>query len=291
MAAGQRNEAQADFAHAGQFNPYRRTPMMAFLNAFQPGWAIESYMALWADIASRVASPYDLNPLNANPLKEVLEELVDFEKVRACTAIQLFINATNAETGRIKVFTNAALTADHVMASACLPQVFQAVEIDGVPYWDGGYTGNPALFPLFQVEKTRDIVIVQLHPLERDGAPRNAAEISARTNEITFNASLLAELRAIEFVGRLLDQSRLPDGRYRKMLIHNLSEMEALTPLRVGADLNTDLSFFRQLFATGRAAAERWIEAHFDALGERATVDLAAMFHETQGGGDAKPMR
>lgn len=276
-------------ASAGQVNPYRRTPMMAFLNAFKAGWAQESYLALWADIASRFASPYDFNPLNANPLKEVLEELVNFDSVRACRDIQLFIGATNVVTGRIRVFGNAELTSAHVLASACLPQMFQAIEIDGAHYWDGGYTGNPALFPLFQVEKTCDIVIVQLHPLERPELPRSAPDITARANEITFNASLLSELRAIEFVGRLLDQSRLPEGRYRKMLIHNLSEGLALTPLGVGADLNTDLTFFEQLFETGRAAADRWLGVHFGALGERSTVDLTAMFHETPSRGE--PLR
>jgi len=278
-------------ARAGEANPYRRTPMMAFLNAFKPGWAAESYLALWADVASRFASPYDFNPLNVNPLKEVLEELVDFERVRTCKGIQLFVGATNVETGRIRIFNGSELTADHVMASACLPQLFQAVEIDGEAFWDGGFAGNPALFPLFNVDATRDIVIVQIHPLEREGAPRTATEITARINEITFNNSLLSELRAIDFVGRLLDESRLPEGRYRKMLIHNLSEAQALTPLGLGVDLNTDLSFFNTLFDTGRAAAERWLGEHFDALGERSTVDLAAMFRDTPKGGGAKPLR
>lgn len=277
-------------ARAGRANPYRRTPMMAFLNAFKPGWAQDNYLALWADMASRLASPYDLNPLNINPLKEVVEELVDFERVRGC-AIELFICATNVETGRVRAFTNAELTADHVMASACLPQLFQAVEIDGAPYWDGGFTGNPALFPLFKVKHTDDIVIVQIHPLEREGAPRTATDIIARTNEITFNASLLSELRAVEFVARLLDESRLPEGRYRKMLIHNLSEGQALAPLGVGVDLNTDLGFFEDLFATGRGAAERWLGAHFDALGKRSTVDLGAMFRDTPAPGVSKPLR
>jgi len=177
------------------------------------------------------------------------------------------------------------------MASACLPQPFQAVEIDGEAFWDGGFAGNPALFPLFNVDATRDIVIVQIHPLEREGAPRTATEITARINEITFNNSLLSELRAIDFVGRLLDESRLPEGRYRKMLIHNLSEAQALTPLGLGVDLNTDLSFFNTLFDTGRAAAERWLGEHFDALGERSTVDLAAMFRDAPKGGEAKPLR
>lgn len=278
-------------AHAGHANPYRKTPMMAFLNAFKPGWAAESYLALWADLATRFASPYDFNPLNINPLKEVLEELVDFDRVRACEDIALFIGATNVETGRIRVFTRPELTVDHVMASACLPQLFQAVEIDGAPYWDGGYVGNPALFPLFEVGASRDIVIVQVHPVERAGTPRSALDIIARTNEITFNASLLSELRAIEFVGRLVDEHRLPEGRYRKMLIHNVSEGQPLTPLGFGVDLNTDLSFFEDLFAVGRAAAERWLQAHFDALGQRSTVDLAAMFRQAPPAPEAQPLR
>ncbi len=278
-------------ARAGHANPYRRTPMMAFLNAFKPGWAQESYLALWADLASRYTSPYDFNPLNINPLKEVLEELVDFERVRECRQIQLFIGATNVETGRIAIFRNDELTADHLMASACLPQLFQAVEIDGVPYWDGGYVGNPALFPLFQVEKSRDIVIVQINPLERSGAPRTATDILARVNEITFNASLLSELRAVEFVARLLDEHRLPEGRYRKMLVHNVSEGQPLAPLGVGVDLNTDLAFFEQLFEVGRAAADRWIAANYEALGERSTVDLAAMFRRAPTSDSAKPLR
>lgn len=290
-ARKQLREFWTNVARAGEANPYRRTPMMAFLNAFKPGWAAESYMALWADVASRFASPYDFNPLNVNPLKEVLEELVDFERVRACKGIQLFVGATNVETGRIRIFNGAELTADHVMASACLPQLFQAVEIDGEAYWDGGFTGNPALFPLFSIDATRDIVIVQIHPLERKGAPHTATDITARINEITFNTSLLNELRAIDFVSRLMDESRLPEGRYRQMLIHNLSEVQALTPLGLGVDLNTDLSFFNTLFETGRGAAERWLAAHFDALGERSTVDLAAMFRDAPKGKGAKPLR
>jgi len=276
-------------AQAGQGSPYRRTPMMAFLNAFKPGWAAESYFALWADVAAKFASPYDFNPLNINPLKDVLNELVDFERVRACDKIQLFIAATNVETGRVRVFEHGELTAEHVMASACLPQLFQAVEIDGAPYWDGGYAGNPALFPLFQVKDSRDIAIVQTHPLKRPGVPRTATDITARVNEINFNANLLSELRAIDFVARLIDESRLPEGRYRKMLVHNVSEGQALTPLGLGVDLNTDIGFFTDLFDTGRATADRWLGEHFDALGERSTVDLGAMFRDAPA--DGEPLR
>lgn len=267
-------------AKAGQSNPYRQGPLAVFMNAFTPEWARSAFSpwAMWADIASRVASPYDLNPLNINPLKELLEELVDFERVRACRDVELFVSATHVESGRIAVFDRRDLTADHVMASACLPMLFQAVEIDGEPYWDGGYMGNPALFPLFDVKATRDILIVQINPIERLGAPRTAPDIIARINEITFNASLLRELRAIEFVARLLDEHRLPDDRYRKMLIHMVHEDHPLRPLGIGMDLNTDLEFFESLFSAGRAACARWLEAHFDALGERSSVDLRTLF-------------
>jgi NTE family protein len=277
-------------AQAGHANPYRRTPTMAFLSAFAPAWARENYMALWADIAAKFASPYDFNPLNINPLKDVLEELVDFERVRACEQVQLFVGATNVETGRIRIFRNDELSAEHLLASACLPHLFQTVVIDGAPYWDGGYTGNPALFPLFQVQETRDIVIVQINPIERPGIPRSPAQINARVAEINFNANLLNELRAVEFVARLVDEARLP-GRYRKMLVHNLSEGMALTPLELGIDLNTDLSFFNSLFEAGRGAAQAWLDRHYEALGARSTVDLAAMFRDTDASESCAPLR
>jgi NTE family protein len=270
-------------ASAGQSSPYRKTPMTAFLNAFMPAWAQEAAWSYWAEIAKNMGSPYDLNPLNINPLKDLLEELVDFEKVRACKSIALFISATNVETGRIRVFKGAELTAEHVMASACLPLLFQAVTIDGIPYWDGGYMGNPALFPLFEVKASRDIVIVQINPIEREGAPRSVPDIIARVNEITFNASLLRELRAIDFVTRLLDAERLPEGRYRKMLVHEIGDGKALQPLGIGSDLNTDLTFFEGLFKTGRSACAHWLKQNFEALGDHSTVDLRAMFEGEDG--------
>ena len=289
-AAGARKQLRAfweGIARAGESNPYRKTPMTAFLNAFTPPWAQNAAWNFWADWANRYGSPYDLNPLNANPIKDVLDELVDFDRVRASTSIALFVGATNVQTGRIRVFQNAELTADHVLASACLPLLFKAVMIDGQPYWDGGYTGNPPLFPLFDVEATRDILIVQINPIERRGAaPERVPDIIARVNEITFNASLLRELRAIEFVARLLDQSRLPEGRYRKMLIHALSQKDALQPLGLGTDLNTDMKFFEELFQVGRRACAAWLRSNFDDLGQRSTVDLRTMFEGEEG-----PMR
>lgn len=270
-------------------------PLADFMTDFTPAWARPPSWAVfnpflaWMEWVTKVSSPYEFNPLNLNPVRDVLERLVDFERVRACSAVQLYISATNVETGRVRVFTNPELSADHVMASACLPLLFQSVEIDGEPYWDGGYMGNPPLFPLFDTEQTRDIVIVQINPIERPGAPRSSRDILARMNEITFNSSLLLELRAIEFVSRLIDQGKLETDRYRKMLMHVVSDDAALVPLGAGAGLNTDEDFLEKLFQIGRLACDRWLDAHFDDLGARSTVDLRRMFEGEVGPIGAAP--
>ncbi len=168
----------------------------------------DSPLQAWFEAWSHSLSPYDFNPLNINPLKELIERFVDFDAVRACAALLLFISATNVHTGRVRVFSSDKMTADVIMASACLPLMFRAVEIDGVPYWDGGYMGNPALFPFFGATETEDVLMVQINPVERRTTPTSSQEIMNRVNEITFNASLLAEERAIDFVGRLIDQEQ-----------------------------------------------------------------------------------
>ncbi len=267
-------------AQAGAHSPYRQTPLRTFLGALQPAWAS---WAAWTDAFLRAASPYDFNPLNINPLMELLGELVDFERVRSGGGPDLFISATNVETGRIRVFVKHELTPDHVMASACLPMLFQAVEIDGAHYWDGGYMGNPALFPLFDSPATRDIVIVQINPLVRPGVPRTSSDILARVNEITFNASLLRELRAIEFVQRLIADQRVPEGRYKAMLMHVIQDDKALNRYGARSDLNTDMQFFEDLRRIGRGACGRWLKRNFDALGAHSSVDLRAMFEGERG--------
>jgi NTE family protein len=275
-------------------SPYRSGPLYAFLHEAAPPWARMAFnpaLAL-AQMWARSLSPYELNPFNLNPVKEVLERLVNFELVRHCDVMEMFVAATNVETGRIRIFTRAELTADHVMASACLPTLFQAVEIEGEHYWDGGYVGNPALFPLFGVQQSRDIFIVQLNPIERPGAPRTADDIRRRINEISFNSSLLAELRAIEFVGRLIDRDVLhDDDHYRKMLIHVLSDDPDLVPLSEAAALNTDIAFFEKLYGIGRMTCDRWLDAHFNDLGRRSTVDLRRMFQGEIGPLSAAPRK
>jgi NTE family protein len=232
----------------------------------------------WIDVLSHYLSPYDFNPLNINPLKELIERFVDFDALRAGDRPRLFISATNVHTGRLRVFPREKITADAVMASACLPLLFQAVEIDGVPYWDGGYMGNPAIFPLFRATETEDVLLVQINPVMRRTTPTSVKEIMERINEITFNSSLMGELRAIEFVARLIDQGRLPrgtgPGQYRKVNMHRIALDSEMMKLSAGTKLNTDYDFFTMLCRHGRRAARRFLDEHFDDIGERSSVDL-----------------
>ena len=230
------------------------------------------------DAMTRMFSPYQLNPLNMNPLREVLEECVDFSCVQSCTSIKLYISATDVETGKVKVFDIRCLTADMVMASACLPHLYQAVVIDGVPYWDGGYMGNPALFPFHTGSDCADIAVIQINPVERKGIPRTPQEIQNRLNEIAFNSSLLKELRAIDFVARLIDEGKLDETGYRRERIHIIENQEALIPLGASSKMNAEWAFLTHLRDLGRETATRWLDAHFDDIGLRSTVDLRAMF-------------
>ncbi len=232
----------------------------------------------WLGLFKQSASPYDFNPLNINPLKDFLEREIDFARVRTCTDFKLFIAATNVETGKAKVFDGADLTADHVMASACLPTVFQAVEIDGVPYWDGGYMGNPALYPLFYGSGTDDILLVQINPVERKGTPKTPRDIQNRLNEITFNATLLREMRAIDFVTRLIEGGKISDKDYKKILMHRIALSESLKDIDASSKLTAKWDFFQVLKKAGRAAARKWLTAHFDDIGSRATIDLRKEF-------------
>ena len=245
------------------FTPYEGSPVQA-----------------WFDAVARYMSPYDLNPLNINPLRDLIERFVDFDAVRACEDVSLFISATNVHTGRLRVFSQEKMSADVIMASACLPFLFRAVEIDGVPYWDGGYMGNPAIFPFFDATLTEDVLVVQINPVERASTPHTQTEIMNRINEITFNSSLHSEFRAIDFVTRLIDQGKLPrgtgKGQYRRINVHRIALDSTFKALTAGSKLNSDFDFFEMLKKGGREAAKEFLDAHFDDIGVRSTVDLAA---------------
>ena len=256
---------------SGQFSPVQRTP----LDAWFGNWGLDTSPGVaMLDMMSRVLSPYDLNPLDINPLRRIVEEQVDFDNVRACTAVHLFIAATNVWNGKVRVFDNAEINADAVMASGCLPHVFKAVEIDGVPYWDGGYMGNPVLFPFFYQTDTPDILLVQINPVERMETPKTARQIADRVNEITFNASLIREFRAIEFVSRLIDEGRLPEDRYRRIRLHRIAVPHEVVVLSSSSKLNSEPAFLEHLHGMGMEAADAWLAADAGKVGHEAGIDL-----------------
>jgi NTE family protein len=284
LARGGRQEAQkrlADFWRAASSTgnlPLLQREVMQRLLSFTP---LEgSPVQAWFDAMSRYFSPYDVNPLNINPLKDLIEKFVDFERLRNQTDLQIFISATNVQTGRVRVFPREKITADAVMASACLPTMFRAVEIDGVPYWDGGYLGNPVIFPFFRTTTTEDVLVVQINPLVRQATPTSSGEIMNRINEITFNSSLIDEYRAIDFVGRLIDQGRLPrgtgPGQYRRINVHRIVLDRFGTHFDAFSKLSTDYDFFDMLHVSGVRAARRFLDEHFDDIGKKSTVDLRA---------------
>lgn len=242
-------------------------------------WSLDTSPGyIWSNMLQRMASPYDFNPLKINPLRDLVEQHVDFDRVRRVKGMGIFLSATNVETGRVRVFEQSDITLDAVMASACLPYLFQSVEIDGVPYWDGGYMGNPPLFPFFHNSPSCDIMIVQINPIVREGTPQSAADIQNRINEITFNSSLLHELRSIDFVRRLLKAGQLDAKRYRCMHIHIVHARKQLRQLDASSKLNAEWAFLEHLFDIGRETATRWLDKHFDDLGERSSVDVQQMF-------------
>ena len=223
-------------------------------------------------------SPYQTNPLDINPLRRLLEREVDFDAlchVRGARCPRVFVCATNVRTGRGEIFSGPRLSADAVMASACLPLLFKAVQIDGEHYWGGGYSGNPALHPLIYHTECADILLVQINPIEHHTLPETAQDIMERTNEVTFNASLLAEMRAIEFVRRLLAECRLDPRRYKDVRLHRIDGGALLQGFGAASKARADLAFVRQLFALGRAEGERWLSAHAADVGLRPTINLA----------------
>ncbi len=254
-------------------------PMMHWLESMAWGWNRDWAMGhLLFDLASRVLSPYQFNPIGYNPLRQLLIETLDIEHIRACETVKLFISATNVETGKIRVFDHKELTVDAVLASACLPHIFHAVEIGGQYYWDGGYMGNPALFPLIYDCASCDIVIIRINPIVRRGVPQTARDIVNRLNEITFNSSLMREMRAIAFVTRLIDDRKVNDGTMKRMLIHMVEADDLMIDYGVASKLNPDWRFLCHLRDVGRERAQRWIEATIDRLGVESTIDIREEF-------------
>ena len=282
LARGGREDARqhlADFWRAASFGghlPDLQRSVVERLFSFLP----RPITALppWLGAFTQIWSPYDLNPLNINPLKELIERFVDFELIRSDTDRELFVSATNVRTGEPRLFGRSEITAEAVMASACLPLLFRAVEIDGEAYWDGGYSNNPALLPFVRTTRTEDLLIVQINPREREKVPLSASDIMSRTHEITFNAAQSAELRTIDFLNELIDQGRLPRGRgpgeYRRIRLHRIAMTDAGASFDAHTRFNNDFDFFERLHKLGAQAAQRFLELHIEDIGARSTIDL-----------------
>jgi NTE family protein len=259
-------------SQVARFSPFRRTP----LDMMSGRWTMDtSPIFLAFDIAARVFSPYDLNPCGANPLRGILAECIDFAHL-AQSPIQLFVTATNVRTGRGRVFRNAEVTADVLLASACLPTMFQAIEIEGEPYWDGGYVGNPTITPLVRECTSSDTLLVQVNPVERAGTPRSAREILDRLNEVSFNSPLMKELRMIAVLRQVANTGDCEGARWAGMRIHRIAS-NMMTELGYSSKLNAEWEFFCMLRDEGRRCAHAFLKDHAQDLGRRSTLDLDAL--------------
>jgi NTE family protein len=260
---------------SSRFLPFQRTPLDRLLGR----WTLDiSPGFIFFDLLSRLVSPYQINPFGFNLLSFQLSSLVDFEHVRHADGIKLFVAATNVRTGKQKIFRRHEMTADMVAASACLPTLFHAVQVQGEAYWDGGYMGNPALFPLVEECGGRDIVIVQINPIFRDEIPKTAADIMNRLNEISFNASLIMEVRMIALLKELIQAKNLEQEKYKDMFFHRINADEELKNLSVSSKLNAEWKFLKHLHDVGYRTAEAWLNENFKALGNRSSLDIESVY-------------
>lgn len=279
LATGGREGARkalADYwrrvSDAARLGPLQPSPVDRMLGDHQLVWSpVFSLMGF----VTRVLSPYEFNPSDYNPLRDVVEQSIDFDALRRPDCpVKLFLSATNVRTGKVKVFAGAEISASAVMASACLPTMFHAVEIDGEAYWDGGYMGNPALFPLIYNCRSRDIIIVHINPLYRKELPYSAGDILNRINEISFNSSLMREMRAVSFITGLVRQNRIVDQEIKQMLIHSIADDEFMGALSPTSKYNADWEFLIFLCDQGRKCADEWLANNFVKLGVESSVDI-----------------
>jgi NTE family protein len=256
-------------SRAALLSPLRRTPLDVLLGR----WTLDhSPVFVAMDLMARLFSPYDLSPGGANPLRHILAEAVDFDRL-AQASIRLFVTATNVRTGRGRVFRNSEITPDVLLASACLPTLFQAIEIDGESYWDGGYSGNPTITPLVRECRSQDTILVQINPVERPGLPRSARDILNRLNEVSFNAVLLKELRMIALLRQVAQPDDSESAKWADMRIHRISS-DVMVELGYSSKLNAEWEFLCMLRDEGRRAGDAFLSSHHDDLGRRSTFDL-----------------
>jgi NTE family protein len=262
-------------SRAAAFSPLQRSPLERLMGR----WTLDTSPAYLAiDLMSRVFSPYDLNPTGFNPLRQILAESIDFERLIA-SPIKLFITATNVHTGRGRIFRNSQITPDVLLASACLPTMFQAVEIDGEAYWDGGFAGNPTITPLVRESDAHDTILVQINPRERLNTPRTAGDILDRLNEISFNSPLMKELRMIALLRQAADPGHGEGARWAGMRTHRIMT-EKLAEFGASSKLNAEWEFLSMLKAEGRNSASDFLISHGADLGSKSSADLDVLLAE-----------
>jgi NTE family protein len=262
-------------AEAARFSPLQRSPLDRLMNR----WSLDTSPAYLAmDLMSRMISPYSLNPFGRNPISDILEKSIDFAHLGEAS-IKLFITATNVHTGRGRVFRNKDLTPDVLLASACLPTMFQAIEIDGEPYWDGGFVGNPTITPLVRESDALDVILVQINPTVRAETPRTATQILNRLNEISFNSPLMKELRMIALLRQAADPGTGEGARWARMLMHRIAT-DKLAEYGASSKLNAEGEFLAMLKDDGRRAADAFLSAHGADLGKRSTADIDELLKE-----------
>jgi NTE family protein len=277
-----------DGARAALERFWRRISEAWLFSPFQPSWLDKlfgwggldySFGYQTFDTLSRFYSPYQFNLLDLNPLRDILAEVCDFSRVRRRRAISLYASATNVLSGKLRVFGPEEITPDALVASACLPQLFRAVVIDGEPYWDGGYLGNPAFYPLMHSCGAQDIVLVQVNPIHTAAVPTTAREIADRVNEISFNSTMMREMRSIHFVTKLIEEQRLSDRDHlRTIHFHMVDAEQTMARLGASSKLNGDWDFLCELRDLGRERAAAWLEAHYAAIGVKSSLDVDALF-------------
>lgn len=267
-------------SEAAAFSPLHQN----WLERMLTGWNLDtSPIYHWFDFLSRTFSPYELNPLNINPMHAILEDMLDFDAICHSNKIKLFITATHVASGQAHVFKNEEINADVLMASATLPFIYQAAVVNGEQYWDGGYMGNPAIWPLIYNCESEDVILIQINPITDAAAPTTASEIINRLNEITFNSSLIAEMRAIDFVARLLEQGALNPHRYKSMRMHLIYSPGQLRNLNASSKMNANWDFFQYLRNIGREEADRFVANNWADVGKKSTVDIQKTFLQGPG--------
>jgi NTE family protein len=258
-------------AAIGLFSPVKPTPWDRFLS---PGSMLTSPFYWMSVLLKSVASPYQFNPFNFNPLRTILKQVIDFEKLKTCAYPDLFVCATNVKECRPVIFHKEQITVDSLLASACIPSLFQAVEKEDAAYWDGGFMGNPPLFPILRKTKLSDILLIKINPIQIKHVPKTTPEIEDRLNEVSFNSSLIWELNWIDYVNKLVQSKKLQGKEFREIYIHAISADNALAGLDYSSKMNTELGFFLYLKELGRKYANDWLRNHKTSLGKESSFKI-----------------